>query len=102
MGKYREYDAEFKARVVLEVLQGQKSAAEACREYGIAADLLSRWKQELIKRSPELFKTKQVQSAEAVRIAELERLVGQLTLELSAVKKVSSLLSSRSSNGGKS
>ena len=102
MGKYREYAAEFRARVVLEVLQGQKSAAEACREYGIAADLLSRWKQDFIKRSPELFKTKQVQSAEAVRIAELERLVGQLTLELSAAKKVSSLLSSRSSNGGKS
>jgi transposase-like protein len=102
MGKYREYDAEFKARVVLEVLQGQKSAAEACREYGIAADLLSRWKQDFVKRAPELFRTKQVQSAEVARIAELERLVGQLTLELSAVKKVSSLLSSRSSNGGKS
>ncbi len=102
MGKYREYDAEFKARVVLEVLQGQKSAAEACRQYSIAADLLSRWKQDFITRSPELFKTKHEQSAETARIAELERLVGQLTLELSAVKKVSSLLSSRSSNGGKS
>ncbi len=102
MGKYREYDAEFKARVVLEVLQGQKSAAEACREYGIAADLLSRWKQEFVKRSPELFKAKHEQSAEAARIAELERLVGQLTLELSAAKKVSGLLSSRSSNGGRS
>ena len=102
MGKYREYDAEFKARVVLEVLQGQKSAAEACREYRIAADLLSRWKQDFILRSPELFKTKHEQSAEAARIAELERLVGQLTLELSAAKKVSSLLSSRSSNGGRS
>ncbi len=102
MGKYREYDAEFKARVVLEVLQGQKSAAEACREYGIAADLLSPWKQEFVKRSPELFKTKHEQSAEVVRIAELERLAGQLTLELSAAKKVSRLLSSRSSNGGRS
>ncbi len=57
MGKYREDDAEFKARVVLEVLQGQKREAEACREYGIATDLLSRWKQDPIKRSPELFKT---------------------------------------------
>jgi transposase len=102
MGKYREYDAEFKARVVLEVLQGQKSAAETCREYGIASDLLSRWKQEFIKRSPELFKTRHEQSAEEARIVELERLVGQLTLELSAAKKVSSLLNSRSSNGGRS
>ena len=43
-----------------------------------------------------------VASAEDARIAELERLVGQLTLELAAAKKVSSLLNSRSSNGGRS
>ena len=60
------------------------------------------WKQEFIERAPELFKTKHERSAEEARIAELERLVGQLTLELSAAKKVSSLLNSRSSNGGKS
>ena len=54
--------------------------------HGIAADLLSRWKQDFVRRSPELFKTKHEQSAEAMRIAELERLAGQLTLELSAAK----------------
>jgi transposase-like protein len=31
MGKYREYAAEFKVRVVLEALRGQKSQAEICR-----------------------------------------------------------------------
>jgi transposase-like protein len=39
MGKYRTYDAELKARVVLEALQGQKTAAQICRENGIADDL---------------------------------------------------------------
>jgi transposase len=102
MGKYREYDAEFKTRVVLEALQGQKSLAEICREHGIAADLLCRWRDNFLARAPELFKTRRERSAEEVRIAELERLVGQLTLELTAAKKVSSLLNSRSLNGGRS
>jgi transposase len=102
MGKYREYGADFKARVVLEALRGQKSLAEICRENGIASDLLCRWRDAFVERAPELFKTKHEHSAEEERIIELERLVGQLTLELSAVKKVSSLLNSRSANGGRS
>jgi transposase len=102
MGKYREYDAEFKAKVVLEALRGQQSLAEICRANGIAADLLSRWRDAFVARAPELFQTKQTRSVEAERIAELERLVGQLTAELAAVKKVSSVLSSRSLNGGRS
>jgi len=102
MGKYRTYDAELKARVVLETLQGQKTAAQICRENGIADDLLAHWKREFVERAPELFRTRQERSADEARIAELERLVGQLTLELAAVKKVSSLLNSRSKNGGKS
>lgn len=102
MGKYRTYDAELKAKVVLEALQGSKTAAQICRENGIADDLLAHWKREFTERAAELFKTRHERSAEEARIAELERLVGQLTLELSAVKKVSSLLNSRSVNGGRS
>ncbi len=87
MGKYRKYDAEFKARVVLEALRGQKSLAEICRENGIAADLLCRWRDALLERAAELFKTRHERSVEEERIAELERLVGQMTLELAAAKK---------------
>jgi len=40
-----------------------------------------------VERAYELFATPASQSAEQVRIAQLERLVGQLTFELSAAKK---------------
>jgi transposase-like protein len=102
MGKYRVYDAEFKTQVVLEALRGQKSQAEICREHGIAADLLCHWRDSFLERAPELFQTRRERSGADERIAELERLVGQLTLELSAVKKVSSALNSRWPNGGRS
>ena len=41
MNKRRSFTPEFKAKVVLEVLSGAKSPAEACREYEIKSDLLS-------------------------------------------------------------
>jgi transposase len=102
MGKYRVYDAEFKAQVVLEALRGQKSQAEICREHGIAADLLCHWRDGFLERAPELFQSRCERSGAEERVAALERLVGQLTLELSAVKKVSSVLNSRLPNGGRS
>ena len=55
MTKRRKFSPDFKARVVMEMLTEQKSAAQASREYGIKDSVLSRWKQEFIERSPQLF-----------------------------------------------
>lgn len=97
----RKYTAEFKARVVLEMLTEQKSAAQASREYGIKDSVLSRWKQEFIERSPALFEQGGiVQDDRDQRIAELERLVGRLALELDLAKKVSSRLNSSRDGSG--
>jgi transposase-like protein len=100
MAKRRTFSPEFKAQAVLEVLTGAKSGAQVCREYRIKDTILSRWKQEFIERSPQLFERGKAQSLEEERIAELERLVGQLTMELQAAKKASLLLASRQ-NGSK-
>lgn len=94
MTKRRRYTAEFKARVVLEMLTEQKSAAQASREYEIKDSVLSRWKQEFIERSPSLFESGAVQEDRDERIAELERMVGRLATELEMSKKVSRFLDS--------
>ena len=99
MTKHKTYSADFKTQVVLEALQGEKTAAQICREYSIAPDLLTHWKQNAIERLPQLFSTRQQRSEEQERIAELERLVGQLTLELTASIKVFKLLPSRLHKG---
>ena len=44
--KQRKYTAQFKAKVVLEVIRGEKSPADACRSYKIHNSLLTRWKRE--------------------------------------------------------
>jgi len=90
MGERRKFSAEFKAKVVLELLRGEKGLLEASREYEIKDTVLSRWKQEFLERAPDLFRQGESEAGqgEQERIAELERLVGRLTLELDMAKKV--------------
>ena len=100
MGKHKQYSPDFKVKVVLESLQGQKSQAQVCRENNVADELVSRWRQEFLERAPEIFSTARTRSAEQARIIELERLVGQLTLEANILKKVSPLSISPSRRNG--
>ncbi len=87
MIKRRKYKPEYKARIILEIIAGQKSIAQASREYKIKDSVLSRWKQEFIERSPMLFEHRAVSDSRDQRIAELERMVGCLAMELEMAKK---------------
>lgn len=102
MGKYRIYKPELKAEVVLESLRGQKTDAQICREREMAPDLLSRWRTQFLERAPQLFATDQTHSDEQARTAELERLIGRLTVELDAAKKLSAIWRSPEARNGKS
>lgn len=70
--------AEFKARVVLELLTGQKRAAEGCREHQLKFDLLSWRKSEFVTQTAMVFQGDERTEEAEGRIAE----VGRLTVEL--------------------
>ncbi len=94
MAKRRRFTPEFKAEVVLEALRGESSQAELCRCYNLSADQLSKWKQQVVENVSALFESTDKHSSEATeRIAQLEQLVGRLTLALEIQKKASTLLS---------
>ena len=57
MVQRRTFSAEFKTKVVLELIQGKKSLSEASREYEIKDTVLSRWKQEFLERAGESLRT---------------------------------------------
>lgn len=99
--KRRMFTAEFKAQVVLEELTGVKDKAEICREYRLHPQVFSRWREEFLERSSEIFATQSSRGDEQERIAELERIVGRLTVELEAAKKVSNVLTSLSARNGR-
>jgi len=94
----RKYSPEFKARVALESLRGDVSQAELCRRHGVASDQLSRWRKRPIEQAPKLFSDAR-NDPNLERIAQLEQLVGRLTLELEILKKASSML--KGPRGGK-
>jgi transposase-like protein len=101
MAQRRKFTAEFKAQVVLELVSGAKSAAELCREHQLNPQLLARWKTEFVERAPLLFEQEAMQSQEQERIAELERVVGRLTMQLEIAKKASALLNSQPNRNGR-
>jgi transposase-like protein len=101
MSKRRSFTPEFKARVVLEVLTGAKSAAQVCREHQLKDTVLSRWKREFVERSPKVFEGGKEREREDERVAELERMVGRLTMELEIAKKASLLLTARRDGSGR-
>ena len=101
MAKRRTFSPELKARVVLEELTGVKSTAEICREQQMKPQVFSRWKAELLERVPEIFATRPSRGDEQEQIAELERMVGRLTMELEAAKKPSSILTYHLSRNGR-
>jgi transposase-like protein len=98
MAQRRTFSAEFKTKVVLELLSGKKSLTEASREYEIKDTVLSRWKQEFLERAGEIFEQpKDIQDKDA-RMAELERMVGRLSMQVELSKKAQSYASSLHKN----
>ena len=94
--KRRSFSPEFKLQCVLDVLSGKRRPAQVCRENNISESLLTRWRRQFAEEAPKIFARKSDGiSVEAQRIAELERLVGRLTLELEASKKLLSYFPSR-------
>lgn len=102
MSKRRIFSPQFKADRVLEILTGQLTPAEVCRTHQLAPQQVSEWKAELLANAALIFQRGTDADAAQGRIAELEQLVGRLTLELEASKKTSRLLSLPSHKNGRS
>jgi transposase-like protein len=101
MNSRRNFTPQFKTQVVLEVLTRLKSVAQVCREYDLKEQVVLRWKADFLDRAPTLFASHQHHDQDQARIAELERMVGRLTMELEISKKASQLLSSPASRNGR-
>ena len=92
--KRRNFTPEFKAEVVLEALRGETSQVELCRRHNLSEEQLSTWKRQLLENAASLFESRDKSSKAATeRIAELEQLVGRLTVAVDIHKKAATLLS---------
>jgi transposase len=94
----KSYTREFKLKVVQSVETGELRPAQACREYQLAESVLTRWRHEVRLRGDAAFTPLDgptVTPDYEQRIAELERVCGQLAVENAALKKALQLAQSK-------
>ena len=84
----RKYTPEFKAKIVLEVLQGDRELGEIAADNNLNPNMLRTWKAEFVKNANRVFNQTQSEKEIRRKEAELEqerdkmlKTIGQLTLE---------------------
>jgi len=81
--------AEFKARVAVEAIKGQKTINERSLASGVPPHQIVQWKKQALEELPQIFSERRGRAAkveEAVRAA-LDQEIGQLKVELDWLKK---------------
>ena len=89
----RQFSADWKAKVALEAIKGQRTIQEIASHYEIHPNLVTHWKKELLERAAEVFssgKTQEVKADEELK-AELYQQIGKLQVEVDWLKKKSGL-----------
>jgi len=84
--KRRQFTKEFKLQVVHEVQAG-KSLAQAAREHEVHANTIIEWRKNLEKYAERAFQGNGRSYTDEAKISELERKVGQLTMDNDLLKK---------------
>lgn len=79
-GKRRNHGAAFKAKVALAALKGDKTLAQLATQFQVHQSQILAWKQQLLKRSEELFAREGRTQPEA-DVKVLHAKIGQLTME---------------------
>jgi len=84
--KRRRFTREFKLQVVREVQAG-KPVAQAGREHQIHPNLIAKWRQAHLRYAECAFAGNGHRYRDEARIAELQRLIGELAAENALLKK---------------
>ena len=85
----KQYSPQFKAKLVLEVLQGEKELGAIAYENGVNPNLLRNWKREFLANASTVFedpkkaekKAKREEEALKKETGRMLKTIGQLTLE---------------------
>lgn len=92
--KRRQFTKEFKLLVLREIEAG-KSIARAAREHQVHPNTITKWRQRYAQYADRAFAGNGHRYTDAAKVAELERLIGQLTVENAFLKTVLQRLETR-------
>jgi putative transposase len=90
----KRYNAQFKARVALEAIRGERTIAEIAGAYPVHPNQISTWKRRLLEGAPGVFSGSRERSAKQRKEleAQLYQQIGQRKVELDWLKKKDGLV----------
>jgi putative transposase len=88
------YSADFKAKLALEVIKGNRTLNEIASEAQVHPNLLTQWKRQLLESLPTVFADKRIKEnkEQEALTDQLYQQIGQLKVELDWLKKKSGRL----------
>ncbi len=79
--KRRNHSPEFKAKVALAAIKGDETLSELAQRFGINANLIVKWKKQLLEQSSEVFASgKGLAPDREAEIKELQAKIGEMTM----------------------
>ena len=82
----KRYSPKFKAQVVLDVLQSDKTEAEVARAYDVHPNTVNRWKDTFLENASDVFGgDEQLQEYEQ-KVSEFKQLLGKKEVEIALLK----------------
>jgi len=85
----RVFTGVFKAKVAIEAFKERETLAELSKRFEVHPNMITRWKQELLDRSAEIFETKSPEDNSEDEKQRLFAKIGELEMERDWLKKIS-------------
>ena len=85
--KRRKFSGAFKAKVAIEALKERESLAELSKRFEVHPNMISKWKQEFMEHSLEVFEKKRKDTDPEVDLDKLYSKIGKLEMENDFLKK---------------
>jgi transposase len=93
MGKRKSYDGDFKVKVVLESMQRDTTIEQIRIKYGIAPNLVNKWRNQFKQNAHKAFQidSNQKKPKQGENPEYLKKVIGDLTVENDILKKALSV-----------
>lgn len=83
--KRKQYSPQFKAKVALEAVRGEKTVSELSSQYEVHPTMINNWKRQLLEEASSVFdkgnEANKANDSQQGQIDELYRQIGQLKVE---------------------
>lgn len=88
-GKRRRFSAQFKAKVAIEAIKGQRTIAELAGQYEVHPNQITQWKKQLLEAADQVFSHRQESDRQNQDelTGKLYQQIGQMKVELDWLQK---------------